>query len=123
MKHLLIIALFTQLLLAAPAFQGKRTFTQPNGETIIYRLQGDEHLHWFESESGEIMLYSKKNKRIESAIIKKNTLKASGQAVSHRNRSVAAQKSQHITKEAVLELQQKRRVKHLSKMKKAPKVH
>ena len=122
MKILILVALFSQLLLAVPAFQGKRTFTQPNGETVTYRLQGDEHLHWFESESGEIMLYSKKNKRIESAIIEENTLKASGQAISSANRS-AAQNNQGISKEAVLELQQKRRVEHLSKMKRVPKAH
>ena len=120
MKILILVALFSQLLLAVPAFQGKRTFTQPNGETVTYRLQGDEHLHWFESESGEIMLYSKKNKRIESAIIEENTLKASGQAISSANRS-AEQNNQSISIEAVLELQQKRRVEHLTKMQRTPK--
>ena len=116
MKYLLIITLFSQLLLAAPAFQGKRTFTQPNGETITYRLHGDEHLHWLESDRGEIMLYSKKNKRIESAVIQDGTLKSSGKAISNANHS-AAQNSHNISKEELIKLQQERRTKHLSKMK------
>jgi len=123
MKYLMTIILFTQLLLAAPAFQGKRTFTQPNGETITYRLQGDEYLHWLESDDGDIMLYSKKNKRIESATIESDSLKASGRAISHRKRSATAKNSKGITKDMLFELQQKRRVKHLSKMKKPHKVH
>jgi len=123
MKYLMTIILFTQLLLAAPAFQGKRTFTQPNGETITYRLQGDEHLHWFESDDGEIMLYSKKNKRIESATIESDTLKASGRAISHRNRSATVKSSKRVTRDALFKLQQKRRDKHLSKMKRSPKPH
>lgn len=123
MKQLLITAFFCQLLLAAPAFQGERTFTQPSGETITYHPQGDEHLHWLESGNGEIMLYSKKNKRIESAIIKDNTLKPSGNAISQINRSASTQNSQNLTKKEVLELQQNRRIEHLSKMKRAAKLH
>lgn len=120
MKHLLYIALLSQLLMAAPAFQGKRTFTQPNGETITYRMHGDEYLHWFESENGDIMLYNKKNKRIESAVIKDGLLKASGHAFSPANRS-AAQNTQAITREMLLELQQQRRKTHFSKIHRIPK--
>lgn len=120
MKHLLYIALLSQLLIAAPAFQGKRTFTQPNGETITYRMHGDEYLHWFENENGDIMLYNKKNKRIESAVIKDGTLKASGHAFSHTNRS-ASQNTPAISREMLLELQQKRREAHFSRMHRTPK--
>ena len=78
MKYLILFALFVQLLLAAPAYQGKRVFTQPDGTKVTYRLRGDEHLNWMENESGDILLFSKKNKRLEFAEIKNNTLQASG---------------------------------------------
>ncbi|MGB5966146.1 MAG: hypothetical protein WBG65_11555, partial [Sulfurimonadaceae bacterium] len=82
MKYLIVLSFITSILLAAPAFHGKRTFTQPDGTVVEYRAQGDEHLNWMESENGDILLYSKKNKRLEYAEIKDNTLKASGVAFS-----------------------------------------
>jgi len=123
MKHLLIIAFFSQLLLAAPAFHGKRTFTQPNGETIIYRLQGDEYLHWMEDENGNIMVLNKKNKRLESALIENNRLKASGIMITKKNRSAAKQTTPSITHKELFELQKKRRYERLSKMKRVPFSH
>lgn len=118
MKILILIALFSQLLLAAPAFQGKRTFTQPNGDTVTYRLQGDEYLHWMERDDGEIMLYSKKNKRMESATIKNGQLKASGHAVSTLQRSMSKDANiPKVSREELLQLQQEKRIKRHSKHK------
>ena len=128
MQYILLIALMTQLLLAAPAFNGKRTFTQPNGENIEYRLQGDEYLHWLEADDGSLMLYNKKSKQLESLIIEDGTIKPSGKAIhqavsqSSENRSARALQpdtSQIVTKETLLKLQQERRLKRHSKTKKS----
>ena len=112
MKLLIIFTLLSQLLFAAPAFQGQRTFTQPDGSVVTYRMQGDEYLHWLESENGDIILYSEKNRRLEAAVLKVNSLKASG--VAYTKKTVPTQK---ISKEALLKLQDERRKNRLSKMK------
>ncbi|MCJ7764899.1 MAG: hypothetical protein MUP09_03055 [Thiovulaceae bacterium] len=119
MRSLLLLILGIQLLLAAPAFHGKRTFTQPDGTQVTYRLQGDEHLNWMESESGNILLYSKKNRRLEFAEIRGNTLKASGVPFSGAAaaKSASAVKPPKISKEELRVLHKKRRDEHLSKMK------
>lgn len=125
MRYLILFTLSVQLLLAAPAFQGKRVYTQPDGTEVTYRLQGDEHLHWIESESGDILLYSKKNKRLEFAEIKNNTLQPSGVAFSKNAASKvssAAQRPQ-VSKKELAELHAKRRDEHISKMKSRHKEH
>lgn len=114
MKYILILSFITSLLLAAPAFHGKRTFTQPDGTEVTYRLQGDEHLNWMESESGDILLHSKKNKRLEFAEIRNGTLQPSGVAFS---RSAAAAEAAKLSREEIAELHKKRRSEHLLKMK------
>ena len=120
MKHILIIALFTQLLLAAPAFQGKRTFTQPDGSLISYKNQGDEHLHWSESEDGEVIMYNKTTKQFEYAEIKDETLKPSGTRYkkvdpsSKHSRSNKA--SQHLYKDQLRDLYKLKRDKRLKRV-------
>jgi len=114
MKSLLFLPLITSLLLAAPAFPGKRSFTQPDGTVVEYRVQGDEHLHWNETEKGDILLYSKANGRLEFAEIKDGTLRPSGIPFSA---SVTAAGAAKLTREEVAELHKKRRDDHLSKMK------
>ena len=121
MKYLIVLSFITSILLAAPAFHGKRTHTQPDGTEVTYRLQGDEHLNWMESENGDILLYSKKNKRLEYAEIKDNTLKASGVPFSKVDvsnaRSASAITWAKPSKEDLTALHKKRRDEHLSKMK------
>jgi len=114
MRPLLLLLLSIQLLLAAPAYPGKRTFTQPNGTVIEYRVQGDEHLHWNETENGDILLYSKTNVRMEFAEIKDGTLQPSGIPFSTSSTAAGAAK---LTKEEIAELHKKRRDEHLSNMK------
>jgi hypothetical protein len=114
MKYLLFLPLITSLLFAAPAFQGKRTFTQPDGTVVKYRVQGDEHLHWNETENGDILLYSKTNGRLEFAEIKDGTLQPSGIPFSASAIAAGAAK---LTREEVIKLHKKRRDEHLSKMK------
>ncbi len=119
MKYILILSFISSLLFAAPAFHGKRTFTQPDGTIVEYRAQGDEHLHWNETDNGDILLYSKKNKRLEYAEIKDNTLKASGVAFSKNGEANASAilKRPQISKEELFTLHKKRRDERLSKMK------
>ena len=129
MRFLLLFTLLIQLLLAAPAFNGKRTFTQPDGETIEYRLQGDEYLHWLEADDGSLMLYNKESQQLESLMIDGDTIKPSGKAIhktsekatsNRATRSLKKDATVVITKETLLNLQQERRVKRNSKMKKRP---
>ncbi len=112
MKLLITFALLSQLIFAAPAFQGQRTFTQPDGSIITYRMQGDEYLHWLESENGEILLYSEKNRRLESATLKDNSLKASGIAYNKKSHP-----AQNISKEELLKLHDERRKNRLLRRK------
>ena len=114
MRLLIFLLLGGQLLLAAPAFHGKRTFTQPDGTVVEYRLQGDEHLNWVESESGDILLFSEKNRRLEHATIKDGILQPSGIPFTG---SAAAPGAAKLSREALAELHKKRRDAHLSKMK------
>ena len=109
------------MLLAAPAFPGKHTFTQPDGTVIEYRAQGDEHLHWNETENGDILLYSKKNKRLEFAEIKNGSLQPSGIAFS--GSAAAAETAKKLSREEIVELHKKRRDEHLSKMKSRRRHH
>lgn len=121
----MIFTLFVQLLTAAPAFHGKRTFTQPDGTEVTYRLQGDEYLNWSESENGAILLYSKSNKRFEFAKIQDNTLIASGIPFSRADatKSASAVTQSYVSKDELRLLHEKRRNEHLSKMKSLQEQH
>jgi len=124
MKYLLSFFFLVSLLFAAPAYPGKRTFIQPNGESITYHLQGDEHLHWMETNEGEIILYSKKNKRMESALIKNTELIPSGQAISHNKRSRKSASLQHSISQKDLEaLYKYKREEHSNRMRKSQMHH
>ena len=121
MKYLIVFSFISSLLLAAPAFHGKRIFTQPDGTGVTYQLQGDEHLNWIASQNGDILLFSKKNKRLEFAEIKGGTLKPSGvpftQADATNSRATSAVTWKKPTREELRTLHQERRDAHLSKMK------
>lgn len=118
MRHMLIIFILSQLLLAAPAYSGKRTFTQPDGTVVTYRMQGDEHLHWLESKEGDILLKSEKNRRLEYAAIKEGKLKASGIAFSKKSVPL-----KRVSKNELRELHAIKQNKRLSKMKSRHKAH
>jgi hypothetical protein len=80
MKTILIAIFLLSQLNAAPAYPGKRQFQQPDGTTFTARQRGDEFLHWYETDEGEILLYNKKEKRFEYAEIKEKKLQPSGKA-------------------------------------------
>ena len=92
MKLFLALLLFNLVTFAAPAYSGTRQFTQPDGSVVHYTMRGDEHLHWLESEDGEILLHNEKAHCLEYAMIKDGNLKASGQRYSrdaHLHRAAA----------------------------------
>ena len=51
-----VLALCSVELYAMPAMPGAITATQPDGSKIQVRLRGDEHGHWYESESGHTIM-------------------------------------------------------------------
>ena len=127
MKYLLLFSVISSLLFAAPAFHGKRSFTQPDGTIIEYRAQGDEYLNWMVSENGDILLYSKKNKRLEHAEIKNNSLKVSGvpftKVDASNARAASAVTWSKPSKKELSTLHKKRRDERLSKMKSRHPAH
>jgi len=78
MKAIVLLVCTALLLTAAPAFERERTFTQPDGSTFKGRAQGDEFLHWIETESGDIVLYNPAAERFEYARITETDLQCSG---------------------------------------------
>lgn len=108
MKYLIIFTLLIQLLNAAPAFPGKRTFVQPDGTKVVYQLQGDEYMRWLESEDGEVLLSNEKNKRLEYAIVKDGNLKASGVAFSKKPQGEKASQIKKVSKKELIELYTKK---------------
>ena len=84
MKVLLTLILVAHVSFAAPAYNGTNTFTQPDGTVVHYKMQGDEYLHWMESEDGEILLHNEEQKCFEYATIKNGNLTKSGVMFTHK---------------------------------------
>ncbi len=115
MKLLLLFITTISLLFSAPAFHGKKSFELENGETFKGYVKGDEHLNWIESESGEILLFNKKNSRYEYAEIRNSELMASGiQKKLHVKKRTA---KPLLEKEDLYKLWKKRRNNALSRRK------
>ena len=118
MKYLLIITLLSALAFGAPAYQAKRTFTQPDGSKVEYRNQGDEYLHWKEDKEGNILLLNEDSEALEFAEIREGDLVPSGEVYTKNNQLRAASKSSkshHLNKSDLEQLyQQKRQHKHRS---------
>ena len=117
MKILLFTLIMIQILIAAPAYHAKRAYTQPDGTIITYRNKGDEHFNWTESDDGNIIIYNKKNKRMEFAEIKNGSLKASGIMFSKKRTSSSTYRSStatpRVTKEQLQELYKSRHEHYL----------
>ena len=117
MRILIIMALLAPFLFAAPAFHGKRTFVQPDGTTVEYRVRGDEYLHWNQTKDGDILLYSKQNKQLEHAIIKEGKLQASGVVFSDKVKSRKTTPVTRVSQKELRDLHAKKRQDKLSKIK------
>ncbi len=79
LRNLIASTLFSALLLAAPAFQGERTFVQNDGSSFQAQVKGDEYLHWTETKNGDVLIYNKKSKNHDFAIIQNSELAPSGE--------------------------------------------
>jgi len=124
MKLLITLILLAQLLVAAPAFQGKRTFTQPDGTVINYQNRGDEYLHYAESDDGEILLYNTKTKQMEYVEIKDNALKPNGEAYTKnpsQKASAHTKKKAHVNQKSLKALHDLRKTERHSHKRKSPK--
>lgn len=113
MKWLLIFFIFGSLLHAAPAFSGKQQFKQPDGTAFYGKQRGDEYLHWIETENGDILLYNKKSRQFEYAVINSNDeMIPSGEAIRSSNDGKrSATLSPRIKKEALHRLWREKRSK------------
>lgn len=78
MRYLLCLLTAAGLGWSAPAFPGGQTFTLPDGSSFTGRMQGDEFLHWIETEKGEMLLFSKERRRFEHARIEAGKFMPSG---------------------------------------------
>ena len=116
MRQFLLLVLLSSILFAAPAYHGKRTFTQPDGSKVEYRNQGDEYLHWSENQEGDILLLNPSGDALEYAKIKEGNLVPSGEAYSKSRQSRSATKSSQshrVSREDLKVLyRQKRQQKH-----------
>ena len=119
MKPLFITLLAFIILNAAPAFQGKRTFTQPDGSVVNYQNKGDEYLHWSEASEGEIIIFNQEKRRFEYAGIEDGELKSSGEAYSKvhaKGRKYAPNQSRkRVTNQRLESLYLHQRKKHPNK--------
>lgn len=70
MKKIMMVLMAAILLLmgypmaasASPAYQGLKTYVQPDQTVIQYRLMGDEHFNWRETPEGDVILLDKNSK-------------------------------------------------------------
>jgi len=84
-KSVLLGIVMTGMLFAAPAFERVRIFTQPDGSAFAGTLRGDEYLHWIETASGDIVVFSKQNGRFERAAVGTEALLPSGRPYHEQN--------------------------------------
>ena len=125
MKLLITLTLLAQLLVAAPAFQGKRTFTQPDGTVVNYQNRGDEYLHYAESDDGEILLYNTQTKQMEHVSIQDNALKPNGEAYSKspsQKASARTKKQARVDKKSLKALHDLRKTQRHSHDKRVQKI-
>ncbi len=82
---------------------------QKDGTTFIGHAQGDEFLHYIQTQEGDILLYNPKTKNYEYAIIKDDRLVPSGVVYKPGKKRSYMQKSMpRISKEKLQKLRHKR---------------
>jgi len=107
MNYVLSLTLLAAVLSAAPAFEGSRTLIQSDGSSFQAKIKGDEYLHWVETSDKVILVYNRKSKNYEHAIIKSGALVPSGNAfrsVSKNRQLQSASLQKTISREALSEL-------------------
>ena len=116
MKYILLFITFTSLIHAAPARGGDRLYTQENGVVFSGQARGDEHLHWIESQDGEILKYNPTSKNYEMAEIKNDKLAPSGVKYKANIKKARSINLNKLQKEDLYELWQKKQKAHRLKM-------
>jgi hypothetical protein len=121
MKTLLLLLTTLSLLQAAPAFHKMRTFTNSDGETFKAQALGNQHLHWFKTQDGEILKYNEQSKNFEYATIEDETLKPSGVKYERDNskRARSLGRVNKVLENQILELWVKKQKKHHEKKERA----
>lgn len=69
MKLLLTIMILTTALFATPAFKGKLSIKQADGETFQAKIKGDEWFNWIEDDNGNVIKYNNNSKNYEYATL------------------------------------------------------
>lgn len=112
MKYLfLLFTLLLTTLFAAPAFNQTKKFYNEDGTSFYGTPAGDHHLNWIETQDGEVVVYNPQSKNFEYAIIKDDTLKASGaKYIKNKHKVKKSQKNTINTK--LNKLWQKKHFKH-----------
>lgn len=124
MSSLLLFLFSTSLLVAAPAFQGTKTFHQNDGTYFSAQVKGDEYLHWIETDNEDILLFNKKNNQYEHAVIINNELTPSGNKYTlHSAKKSSSQKDNKLTKHQLKNLWEKKRLEAYQKRKPKQKMH
>jgi hypothetical protein len=70
MKNILILTLLTTYLYSSAAIGGDSDFVQEDGSTFQGKLKGDEWFNWIEDKDENILIYNKKTKNYEYAMLK-----------------------------------------------------
>lgn len=116
MKYFILVTLLLSTLQSAPARNASKVLEQDNGVSFIGRPRGDEHLHWIESEDGEILKYNPTSKNYELAEIKDNTLAPSGKKYVKGLKKASVLNYNTLKSEEVNELWRQRREAHRLRM-------
>lgn len=123
MKYILFIALLFSYSQSAPAFSKSKVLQQENGVTFIGHPRGDEHLHWIQSDDGEILKYNPASKNYELAEIKDNSLKPSGRKYVSGLKKARTLNSTNLKDEDVLQLWKLKKEAHRLRMHPAKSKH
>jgi len=118
MKKVLFLTIsITTLAFCAPALQGNLNFQQPDGNSFVGQLKGDEWFNWVEDSSGYPVKYNNKSKNFEYGKLKEVKgeldLVASGKKVTRLGTLADKPK---IDKNILKEIWKRKREKALSKM-------
>lgn len=116
MKYILIFAFLYSILQSAPARSGERTFEQENGVIFKGQARGDQHLHWIESEDGEILKYNPATKNYEIAKIQDENLVPSGIKYSAGIKKARSINMDRLQKEELFKLWSIKQQKHRLRM-------
>lgn len=110
-KIMMIVALCASLAIGwstaqqrrgVPAYRGPIERIQPDGDTLIIRLHGDEHKHWTTTEDG-YLIKEDRSGRLCYALQKKNGTIVAGRRQAHNAAKRSACEQKYLIRKGVLE--------------------